>query len=52
MRDEHFYTRAINLSQNENSGKYYFRRAEFYCIEKRYDEAYKVFWKLKGKISI
>lgn len=47
MRDEHFYTRAINLSQNENSGKYYFGRAEFYCIEKRYDEAYKDFLEAK-----
>ena len=43
MRDEHFYTRALQFTPDKT--EYYLGRAEWYCIEHEYDKAYKDFTK-------
>ena len=53
MKDEHFYTRALELDP-KNSAEYYLGRADFYCKEHNYDKAYKDYynaWKLGADIE-
>ena len=42
MKDEHYYTRALELSPKK-AKEYYLGRADWYCIEHEYDKAYQDF---------